>query len=322
MIDTVLYLVGESLNPYHNLALEQTLFSLVTDTNIIVYLWRNDNTVVIGRNQNAYAECKIDALKADGGTLARRLSGGGAVYHDKGNVNFTFLTADKNYSVEDNFDCIIRAVKKFGIDAEVSGRNDVLADGAKFSGNAFLHSKGVTCHHGTILINVNTEKLAAYLNVSRLKLKAKGVQSVQSRVVNLANLNPAINWNSLQTALVEAVNEKYAAKNVRHLAYAEVDQAALKKQQDFFSNTEYLYGRHRDYEVTLEEKFDWGLVSIGLCTNEGIITDAVLFTDCLDTEKPIVIQNMLIGQHIDKLEIKNNADAEMAADVINTIARR
>ena len=135
MIDKLSYIESKTFDPYKNLALEEYLMLSCGENECILYLWQNKKTVVIGRNQNPWKECRAENLRSDGGFIARRLSGGGAVYHDTGNLNFTFLIRKDNYSVSKQLDVIIRAVRKLGITAVRSGRNDILTDGRKFSGN-------------------------------------------------------------------------------------------------------------------------------------------------------------------------------------------
>ena len=163
MVNKICHFIGESVDPYRNLAIEQYLMETVGEDTCILYLWQNSQTVVIGRNQNAWAECRTTELNRDGGHLARRLSGGGAVYHDMGNLNFTFLVSKKNYDLNKQLQVIVTACQNLGIDAQITGRNDVAADGRKFSGNAFFDSKGQAYHHGTLLVDVDMTMLGKYL---------------------------------------------------------------------------------------------------------------------------------------------------------------
>ena len=181
MIQKIQIITTSNTDPYENLALEEYLMDTVEPGTCILYLWQNRQTVVIGQNQNAWQECKVKELEEDGGFLARRLSGGGAVFHDLGNLNFTFLLPRSEYDVARQSDVIVQAVRSFGLAAERSGRNDILVDGRKFSGNAYFKRGANAYHHGTLLIHVDMANLSRYLNVPADKLRSKGVRSVVSR---------------------------------------------------------------------------------------------------------------------------------------------
>ena len=176
MISKLLFLNNYSTDCYENLAIEKELLTRVEGKTVILYLWQNQNTVVIGKNQNPFAECDIEKTKEDGVNIARRLSGGGAVFHDKGNLNFTFISAKENYSLEKQVEVIKKACALAGINAEISGRNDILVDSKKFSGNAFYHTKTVSLHHGTLLINSNLEKVGKAIKPFFLSILDLGVQ--------------------------------------------------------------------------------------------------------------------------------------------------
>ncbi|MEE1401958.1 MAG: lipoate--protein ligase, partial [Oscillospiraceae bacterium] len=139
-------------DPHRNLATEAYLTETVPEDTCILYLWQNRHTVVIGRNQNAWRECRTTLLEQEGGVLARRLSGGGAVYHDMGNLNFTFSLPTADYDLRRQQEVLVAACHRLGIPAECSGRNDILTGGRKFSGNSFYHHRGRSFHNGTLLI--------------------------------------------------------------------------------------------------------------------------------------------------------------------------
>ena len=159
MIDRLQVYESEGFDPYRNLAIEQHLLETVLGGCCLLYLWRNERTVVIGRNQNAWAECRTTLLSEEGGRLARRLSGGGAVYHDLGNLNFTFLMRTEDYDLDRQLNVIQTACRLGGIETERSGRNDLLADGRKFSGNAFYRHEGRSYHHGTLLVDTDMNRM-------------------------------------------------------------------------------------------------------------------------------------------------------------------
>ncbi len=202
------FIVSNQTEPYWNISVENYLVE--TADAVTLYLWRNRRTVVIGQNQNPFSECNVEALEADGGYLMRRKTGGGAVYHDDGNINFSFVVPKALYDQTRQFGVIQRAVESFGLHTELSGRNDILVEGRKFSGNAFSKGRVNDLHHGTILIKGNMDDLARYLKPKPAKLQKHGVASVRSRVVNLSELNPAINAESLVPRLKEAFEVEYS----------------------------------------------------------------------------------------------------------------
>ena len=200
------YICSENTSPYYNLALERSLFDFVDEDTVILYLWQNSHTIVIGKNQNAYAECKVDEFINDGGNLARRPSGGGAVYHDLGNLNFSIICKD-SIAKEHTYQRIVKeALSYFGIVSEFNGRNDLTVDDKKFSGNAFYVKDDVLCQHGTILINSDFKELSKYLTPDISKLERNHVKSVESRVVNLSEISDQITVESMKEAMIKATN--------------------------------------------------------------------------------------------------------------------
>lgn len=283
MIQELLCLKTRDTDPRHNLALEAYLLERVRPGQCILYLWQNQRTVVIGRNQHAQSECRVQALEADGGRLVRRLSGGGAVYHDLGNLNFTFLTVREDYDVEKQTEAILRAVRSLGVPAERSGRNDLTAQGGKFSGHAYYRSGTQCYHHGTLMVSVDLAPLERYLNVSPLKLQAKGVASVRSRVVNLRTFCPDLTIDALCEALVRAFSAVYGLP-VRTLTEAELDQDALGKGIARFSDPAWIYGDTRPLDVSREALFPWGLLRLDYSLEGEVITQAAVWSDALETE--------------------------------------
>ena len=227
MIERLLVCRSGRHDPYENLALEEALLSRVGEGELILYLWQNESTVVIGRNQNPWKECRTALLAEEGGHLARRLSGGGAVFHDRGNLNFTFLMNEADYDLPRQLTVLERACRSLGIPAQRSGRNDLLAEGRKFSGNAFYKHNGKAYHHGTLMLDVDLERVSRYLSPSKAKLAAKGVDSVRSRVVNLREFVPDLTIDRLADALVDALMDVYAVAP----AISRPDEAAGERQQ-------------------------------------------------------------------------------------------
>lgn len=268
-------------NPYKNIATEAYLLGRIRPGDCILYLWQNRHTVVIGRNQNAYKECLVDALEADGGFLARRLSGGGAVYHDLGNLNFTFLAHADTYNLQKQHAVVLQALAGFGVQAEASGRNDLCIDGRKFSGNAFYKSGNARYHHGTLLVKVDMQNLSQYLNVPQDKLQAKGVASVRSRVVNLCDVCPAITTESLRPALASAFAAVYGAK-VEILQPQMLDSVEIDRLQVDFAAPAWLYGQNRTADRVLSARFGWGGVDLHLHLQGNQIAACTVYTDAMD----------------------------------------
>ncbi len=294
MIERARIYTGTGFDPHYNLAMEQVLLEGVQPREIILYLWQNQNTVVIGRNQNAWKECRTTMLAEEGGRLARRLSGGGAVFHDLGNLNFTFLVCSEDYDLDRQLSVIMEAVRKFGIAAEKSGRNDVLAEGKKFSGNAFFSSMGRSYHHGTLLVDVDMEKLGRYLNPSKAKLASKGVDSTRSRVVNLKELVPEMTVESLRTAMEQAFAEVYGICPER-IAPGEPDAEKVRTYFERNRSFDWLYGRRMAFSFACGERFPWGGVDMELLVDEGRVQDCAIYTDAMDHSLAAVLTEALKG---------------------------
>ena len=180
-------MISPSADVYLNLAAEERLFKDF-DGEPVLFLWRNHDAIVIGKWQNAWKECDVAAAERDGIKIARRLTGGGAVFHDLNNLNYTFIANEKDYDVLRQCEVVRKALLALGIKAEISGRNDLTANGLKVSGNAFRKARGKGLHHGTLLISLGGGKMEKYLRPSPLKLSAKGVDSVRSRVCALKEI--------------------------------------------------------------------------------------------------------------------------------------
>jgi len=276
-----------------NLALEEHLVRLLQDDvihagslNGILYLWQNQNTVVIGRNQNAWNECQTGLLENEGGQLARRTTGGGAVYHDLGNLNFSLILPRRAFSLDDNFALITHAVHAQGIHAGRSGRNDVLADGRKFSGNAFSLRQDVGLHHGTLLIDSDYGRLARYLTVSASKLQAKGVASVKSRVINLRELKPDLTVSAMAQSMENAFCQRYAVNNqiMRTTGTDYQDDPQMQDLYDHFASWSWRYGQSIKFDARIDHRFSWGHLDIGLVIEEGLIRQAAIYSDALDSD--------------------------------------
>lgn len=299
------YLVqSNSYNPWKNLAIEKHLADNVQPGDLFLYIWQNDNTVVIGRNQNALRECNAQLLEAEGGFLARRTTGGGAVYHDLGNLCFTFVASPERYDLERQMKVIQRACRKFGIETQFSGRNDIITEeGYKFSGNAFSVTSQCKIQHGTLMINVNKEKLGRYLTPSKEKMQAKGVKSVKSRVCNLRDLNPAVTVESMKAALEQAFLEEYGEYQV---ILPDINSPEIQKTYDMYASWDWRYGKSPECEMVHSKRFDWGEVQVHLKLKNLYIQECKVYSDALDVDFPRKLENVLTSQRFDLQNVESN----------------
>ena len=281
-------------DPHENLALEQYLLEHVEKESCILYLWQNRHTVVLGRNQNAWQECRCAQLEADGGFLARRLSGGGAVFHDLGNLNFTFLMRTQDYDLERQLSVVAQACSRLGLLIQRSGRNDVLCQGRKFSGNAFYSHQGRSYHHGTLLVDVDLEAMGRYLSPSPAKLQAKGVPSVRARVVNLKQLCPQLTVEEMGQQMETAFAKVYGLP-VETIRPQELDQQALQALTDHNRSWSWLYGQKLPFTLQCAQKFDWGELTVQLQADQGIIQKAAVYSDAMDWTLAPQLETALVG---------------------------
>ncbi|MBU5616901.1 lipoate--protein ligase [Psychrobacter sp. TAE2020] len=301
-------LKSEVTNPWFNLATEDWIFNTLNPDSHTLFLWRNSETVVIGRSQNPWVECKTDKMEEDNVFLARRQSGGGAVFHDLGNTNFTFLSPKADYDQAANFTIIINALKSLGIDAILSGRNDMQVGDRKISGSAFKHALDRSFHHGTLLVNADMQKLGDYLNPHPLKLQAKGIKSVRARVANLVEFNADIDHEVLSQALIEAFCEYYG----QTVAVEELDEAslvqqpALNKYYQQMSDWQWRFGKTPEFSHRIETRFDWGLIDLHMDVKQAVMQQVVIFSDALNVELIDSLKDTLTGIKYNKNDIKAN----------------
>jgi len=282
MINRAYFYADQCRDPHRTLALEEHMLNNIGAGEIILYLYTHKDAVVIGRNQNAWAECRHEQLFMDGGKLARRISGGGAVFHDEQNLNFSFIVGKENYDLHRQLKVILEAVRTFGIEAEFSGRNDILAGGRKFSGNAFCFKKDGAFHHGTIMIDTDTGKLARYLAVSRDKIESKGISSVRSRVINLRELNPDVSNEKMAEALKCSFENEYG-KISDYVITERVEQSVAELAQRNAS-WEWQFGESPRSDISTSARFPWGGIELAFTLKGGKVAGARIYSDAMDAD--------------------------------------
>ncbi len=305
---------SEQYDPWLNLAFEEYLLDNIHPDEVILFLWQNKNTVVIGRNQNAWRECSTILLEKEDGKLARRLSGGGAVYHDTGNLNYTFITGKNKFNLDKQYRVILNAVQKLSIPAIMTGRNDLVADGRKFSGNAFCHRNNGSYHHGTLLVNVDMDKLSRYLRVSTEKMNAKGVKSVKSRVVNLNEFVPSLNVADISERLIESFEELYGKTLYRKTGFNEFDMDKVMELYEKYSSWNWIYGETPAFDLEINDKFQWGEIQLQFKLKEGIIKKAVAYSDAMDEDFILLLPECFIGKSPGDVEIFEKLRSKFSED--------
>ncbi|MBR3304890.1 MAG: lipoate--protein ligase [Clostridia bacterium] len=286
--------VSDSNNAWHNLAVDEFLLNSVGKDEIILYLYINSDSVIIGKNQNAWKECNIESMNRDGVKLVRRITGGGAVFHDLNNLNFSFISSKDLYDVKRQFGVILKALESVGLKAEFSSRNDLTINGRKFSGNAFCEKKHASQHHGTLLINTDLSRLSDYLNVSEKKIQSKGISSVRARVINLKELNEKLDTALMSSLLLAAFESEYGISQPVVFSDPDLEQIALLEEKH--SSWEWRLGESPSFTTELGDRFTWGEIQIFLDVRGSRITGVKVFTDSLDTELSEKLENLLAGQ--------------------------
>lgn len=301
-VKKVRVLIADTFDPWFNLATEDWIFRDMDPEVPTLFLWRNDNTVVIGRFQNPWTECNVQKMEEDHIKLARRQSGGGAVFHDLGNTNFTFLNSRSSYDKEINNGIIINALAAFGVKAMASGRNDmVVEDGEdikKISGSAFKETKDRAFHHGTLLISADLSKLAKYLNPNKKKLESKGIKSVRQRVTNLQDVNSGITHDVLCERIIEEFFSHYGVRcEVEHLDYETIKTvSALQGHYEKLKDWNWRFGETPKFTHFMEERFSFGGFEIHLDSHKGLITESKIYSDSLHPEMVEFLTGALKGK--------------------------
>ena len=269
------------ISPFHdiytNIALERYLFE-VSQNDLLLFLWSNNPCIVMGRNQNIYDEVNLKYCQKEGIQIARRYSGGGSVYQDLGNLNYTFI-AREDYQIEKLNKILVDTFKKLELEVYFNGRNDLLCQDKKFSGLAYCYDFNHLMYHGTCMIDVDKDKLTKALIPHDYKLKSHSVSSYKSRVINLKEIKN-VSPSDIQEAFIQTLKELDEVELVK----VELNDQ-VKREVEKLSNLDYVYNSSPDYQVELNLKLNHSNYRFLITYQEGIIKNLEIFTDDLDSSK-------------------------------------
>ena len=291
----MLYIENNSTDPYYNLALEEHLLNCGGDEDILL-LWQNENTVVVGRYQNTAQEINELFCRMNNIRISRRNTGGGAVYHDLGNLNFSIITDYKqgdDISFGRFLNQVREALHKLGIDAQLQGRNDLVVDGRKISGSAQTIQKGRILHHGTLLCCTNLDMLSGALQNDPEKFESKATTSVRSRVANIQDFNKTVTVSLLKSSLVSEFGRSMPLKQ-RELNAADIT-GTKRLQKNKYETWQWNYGESPAFNFSKKTRFPQGTVAVSLVVEEGIIRQCAIngdFLGCLDISD---VEKALVG---------------------------
>lgn len=297
----MIYIESKSRDPYFNLALEEYVFEELDPSQRYFMLWQNDNTIVVGKYQNTAQEVNQEFVDAHQIRVARRLSGGGAVYHDRGNLNFTFIVNEGDIE-RFNFQYFIRpviaALSRFGVRAEFTGRNDITIDGKKFSGNSQYVKRGRILHHGCVMVDSNLTDVAAALRPKEAKFQSKSAKSVVSRVTSINAHSPEpVTVEKFKAALLE---EAASAGTLERYTLTEEELARVEAlAEKKYRTWEWTYGWSGNYNYSKSEKFSFGLVEVDAKVEGGVIESVRISGDFFGRGDIADLERALTGERID-----------------------
>ncbi|WP_456265433.1 MULTISPECIES: lipoate--protein ligase [unclassified Bacillus (in: firmicutes)] len=295
-------------DPMINLAIEEYCLKYLEPEETYLLFYINQPSIIIGKNQNTIEEINTKYVEDNGIKVVRRLSGGGAVYHDKGNLNFSFITKDDGDSFH-NFkkftEPVIKALEKLGVKAELSGRNDIMADGRKISGNAQFATRGRIFSHGTLLFDSEIEHVVSALNVKKEKIESKGIKSIRSRVANISELmDQKMTTEEFRKILLSYIFDTNG--DVPQYRLTEKDWEKIHEiSRDRYQKWEWNYGRSPKFNLQHSKRFPAGSIDLRLEVKKGMIQDCKIFGDFFGVGDIADIEKRLIGQQYDRKTISD-----------------
>ncbi len=274
-----------------NLARDEYLLNTLKADDLALYFYVNRRAVILGKNQCHWAEVDLKNLEADGVQLVRRVTGGGAVYHDMGNLNYSFIAGKNRYNMEAQRELIRNALAQFGIQAQATGRNDLTIDGKKFSGTAYCSRNGVYQSHGTLMVTVDRDAMSRYLSPSKLKLQSNGVKSVRSRVCALTEFVPDLTVEKLRSAMIRLFEQSFGPAEEPEFHSAQLEEL-MKKHR----SPQWVMDPGPRGSFHAETRLSDGTYQLWLTVDgSGLISGAKIYTDSMDSTLPQRAEPVLVG---------------------------
>lgn len=294
-------------DPRINLAIEEYLLKTMDvekDPFLLFYI--NEPSIIIGKNQNTSEEINTDYVDSNGIHVVRRLSGGGAVYHDLGNLNYSFITVDDGNSFR-NFrkftEPVVKALQSLGVNAELSGRNDLMAEGRKVSGNAQFAIRGRMFSHGTLMFDTEVDAVVSALKVSKEKIESKGIKSIRSRVANISEfLKEPMTVEEFRNAVLHSIFE--GEENVRNYELTDEDWENIRElSKERYGNWDWNYGKSPKFNIKHSHRFPVGGIDVRLQVEKGIVQDANIYGDFFGVGDVSEIEQTIIGSKYERASL-------------------
>ncbi|WP_393960157.1 lipoate--protein ligase [Priestia megaterium] len=297
----------KNYDPRINLAIEEYALKYldINETYLLFYI--NEPSIIIGKNQNTIEEINTKYVEDQHIHVVRRLSGGGAVYHDKGNLNFSFITKDDGNSFH-NFkkftEPVVEALKKLGVNAELSGRNDLMAEGRKISGNAQFSTKGRMFSHGTLLFDSEIENVVSALKVKKDKIESKGIKSIRNRVANISEfLEQKVTVEEFREMLLRYIFE--GEENITEYKLMEKDWEKIHQiSKERYQSWDWNYGKSPKFNLQHSHRFPVGQIDVRLEVNKGKIDACTIYGDFFGVGDVQEVQGKLTGVRYEKASIE------------------
>jgi len=297
----------KNYDPRINLAIEEYALKHldINETYLLFYI--NEPSIIIGKNQNTIEEINTKYVEDQKIHVVRRLSGGGAVYHDKGNLNFSFITKDDGNSFH-NFkkftEPVVEALKKLGVNAELSGRNDLMAEGRKISGNAQFSTKGRMFSHGTLLFDSEIENVVSALKVKKDKIESKGIKSIRNRVANISEfLEQKVTVEEFREMLLRYIFD--GEENITEYKLTEKDWETIHQiSKERYQSWDWNYGKSPKFNLQHSHRFPVGQIDVRLEVNKGKIDACTIYGDFFGVGDVEEVQEKLTGVRYEKASIE------------------